>query len=261
MQMADILNHSATQADGNMLADDPYERVLTYQGDMIGFFTGSKIDNDAYEAMRKELLEDPRFGGLAPKFFRRCRDTGSLWSFAKNVDSSWEPRRKFVRDEFEPLLSFLETGGSGPRTAMPGPYDTSAWTGVQGSVQQAKAIKTLVPVAQATVQVLIDHLEKPNHNGDPPLDEMNVAIKQLRSLHMALGQLLLAADEGRLTAEVHNGLLPEIARYGKRAARALKNDPLPYALTALLLAISTACGVPGIGGYLAGVAMSIKKKD
>ncbi len=232
-----------------------------YQGDMIEFFTGSKIDGQAYSAMRKELLEDPRFGGLAPKFFRRCRDTGSLWSYAKSVDSSWEPRRKFIRDEFEPLLSLLETGWSGPKAAMPGPYDTNAWTGIQGSIQQTKAIKTLIPVAQATIQVLIDHLERPSHNGGPPLDEVQGAIEQLRSLHRALGQLLDAADEGKLTSEVRNGLLPEIARYGKRAARALKDDPVPYALTALLLAISTACGAPGVGGYLGMVAMSMKKKD
>lgn len=123
----------ATEIDANPAAlgrvdssDDPYERVLNYQGDLIAFFTGSKMDDRAYGEMRRELLGDPRFNGLAPTFLKRCRDTGSLWSFAKSVDSSWEPRRKFIRDEFEPLLSFLETGRKGPKLFMPGPYDASA---------------------------------------------------------------------------------------------------------------------------------------
>ena len=135
-----------------------YERVHTFEGDMIGFFTGSKIDAEAYRSMRKELFEGPQYGGLASKFLQRCRDTGSLWSFAKSVDRSWEPRREYIRKEFEPLLAFLEAGGPKPKPkpAMPGPYDASAWTGVQGPAQQVKAIKALIPVTQSAVQTLID---------------------------------------------------------------------------------------------------------
>ena len=69
----------------------PYERVLTVEGDMIAFFTASKIDELDYRAMRKEMLEDPRFSSLSPKFFQRCRDTSSLWALAKSVNSSLEP--------------------------------------------------------------------------------------------------------------------------------------------------------------------------
>lgn len=238
---------------------DPYERALSFQDDLIGFFTGSSMDGAEYVALRKELLEDPRYGGLAPKFLRRYRDTGALWSYAKSVDPSWEPRRKFIRSEFEPLLEFLEAGGTKPTPRMPDTYDASAWTGVQSSAQQAAAIKTLIPVAQAAVEQLIRHLEQPSHNGGPPLDEIADAISQLRSLHSALGELLTAADEGRISAAVHNGLLPEIGKWGKRVARTLRNDPMPYAMSAALLAIFTACGVPGIGGYLGSVALAITK--
>ena len=72
--------------------------------------------------------------------------------------------------------------------------------------------------------------------------------------------MLTAADDGKLADVFNNGLPSEAARYAKRAAKALRDDPMPYAVSATILAIMTACGIPGIGGYLTGVALSMKKK-
>jgi hypothetical protein len=72
--------------------------------------------------------------------------------------------------------------------------------------------------------------------------------------------MLAAADDGKLIDAFHAGLPSEAARYAKRAARALRDDPMPYAVSAMLMAIMTACGLPGIGGYLTGVAVSMKRK-
>ncbi|SNS83489.1 hypothetical protein SAMN06295912_11863 [Sphingomonas laterariae] len=237
-----------------------FQRALNFQAELIDYFAGGKsLGESHYQAMRKELLEDSRYGNLAPSWLRRNRDLGALWSFAKSIDGSWEPRRQFVREQFEPLLDFLERGGGEPSPQMPGPYDASAWTGVQSAAQQAQAIKTLIPVAQAAVGSLIEHLEKPNHNGGPPLDEVEFALERLRKLYSALGSLLTAVEGGKLRDTIDNGLVAEVARYGRQAARALKNDPLPYALSGTLLALFTACGFPGLGGYLGGIAIAIKK--
>lgn len=239
---------------------DLFERVLDFQGELIDYFTGGKsLEEPRYQAMRNELLEDPRYGNLAPSWLRRNRDLGALWSFAKSVDGSWEPRRQFLREQFEPLLDFLERGGAQPSPKMPGPYDASAWTGVQSTTPQAHAIKTLIPVAQSAIGSLIEHLEEPNHNGGPPLDEVEFALEGLRKLHAALGTLLTAVEDGKLKDTIEGGLVAEIARYGRQTARALKHDPLPYALSGTLLAVFTACGFPGLGGYLGGIAIAIKK--
>jgi hypothetical protein len=239
-----------------------FDRVRHFQAELLDFFTGDKsLDEAVYQHMRKELLEDPAYAGLAPQWLRRNRDLGALWSFAKSVDGSWEPRRQFLREEFEPLLDFLERGGVAASARMPGPYDASAWTGVQTPLQQVRAIKTLVPVAQAAVGSLIAHLETPNHNGAPPLQEVEFALEQLKKLHGALGHLLEVVEDGKLRSDITGGLIPEIARYGRQAARALRHDPLPYALSGTLLAVFTACGFPGLGGYLGGIAAAIKKPD
>lgn len=250
----------ATSAVHERETETPFERVLRYQDDLIGFFTNSgPIGADDYAAMRKDLLNNPTYGGLAPKFLRRCRDTGALWSFAKSIDRSWEPRRVFLREQFEPLLDRLESGNIAPSLRMPGNYDASAWTGIQDPVHRVRAVQTLIPVAQAAVGCLIEHLEQPGHNGGPPLDEVETALTNLRQLHSALGELLTITDEGRLSSTFGDGLILEIARYARRSTKVLKRDPLPYALSGTLLALFTACGFPGLGGYLGGLALAMKR--
>lgn len=240
--------------------EEMFERVLSFQHEMIDYFAGGKtLSEEYYKSMRSELLSEPSIRNLVPKWLRRNKDLAELWSFAKSVDPSWEPRRQFIREQFEPLLDFLEQNEHSSAASMPGKYDANAWTGAQSTLQQAKAIKTLVPVAQAAIGTLIKHLEQPSHNGGPPLDEVEFALGRLRKLHDALGMLLTAVDDGKLKDTLQTGLIVEIARYGKQAARALKNDPLPYALSGVLLAVFTACGFDGLGGYLGGIAMAIKK--
>jgi hypothetical protein len=236
-------------------------RVLDYQGELSGFFTGSSMENDRYREIRHDLLTNDAYAGKIPSFVKRCRDTSSLWSFAKGVDPSWEPRRKFIRAELEPLLDYLEEGGAQPPDVSRPNYDSSAWTGVHDRVQQAKAIRTLIPCAQAAVEALIKHLETPNHNGSPPLDDAAEAIEQLKLLHEALGRLLAAIESDGLAQYMGEGLPAEIARYVRRAARSLRHDPLPYALSGMLLATLTACGFPGLGGFSSGVAANIRKPE
>jgi hypothetical protein len=240
--------------------ETPFERVLRYQDDLIGFFTNShSFAGGEYGVMRKDLLNNPAYGGLAPAFLRRCRDTSALWSFAKSVNPQWEPRRQFLRDEFEPLLERLEGENTAASVRMPGTYDASAWTGVPNGTQRVRAVQTLIPVAQSAVASLIQHLEQPGHNGGPRLDEVETALTNLRALHSALGKFLTIADEGKLATDVGEGLVLEIARFARRSAKALKEDPIPYALSGTLLALFTACGVPGLGGYLGTVALMMTK--
>ncbi|MDB5736448.1 MAG: hypothetical protein JWO65_116 [Sphingomonas bacterium] len=221
---------------------------------------GPELDHE-YKELRRILLEDDTYSDVIPAFARRYRDLGSLWPALKSFSPQWEPRRVEVRNQFEGALATAERieffGKSGE---APTGYDSSAWTGAIKGSDRVKAVKTLLPIARNAVEHLIATLEAPRHNGGPPLDEMVAAIKDLRQLHRALGEMLIAADQGKLADAFNDGLPTEAARYAKRAARALRDDPMPYAVSAAVLAIMTACGVPGIGGYLAGVAISMKKK-
>jgi hypothetical protein len=207
------------------------------------------------------LLADPTYTDVVPTFVRRHRDLGSLWPAIKSFSPQWEPRRVEVRKQFEPTLELAERAELfGINDTNPQRYDSTAWTGASKPSDRVIAVKTLIPIALHAVDHLISSLEAPRHNGGPPLDGTNDAIENLRLLHRALSELLAAVDDGRLADTVNDGFATEAARYAKRAARALRDDPIPYAFSATILAVMSACGVTGIGGYLAGVAVNMKRK-
>ena len=45
----------------------------------------------------------------------------------------------------------------------------------------------------------------------------------------------------------------------QRAAKVLRDDPMPYLSSALLLGLFAACGIPDVGAYLGGIALTVKK--
>lgn len=116
-----------------------------------------------------------------------------------------------------------------------------------------------MPVSQAAIEALIASLEAPKANGAPLLDEHEAAIAQLRKLHKALGDVLELAEDGRLESQIGEGMVKELISYGKRAARQLRDDPIPYAMSALLLAVFSALGDNTLGGYMAGIATNIRR--
>jgi hypothetical protein len=105
---------------------------------------------------------------------------------------------------------------------------------------------------------MITTLSEPNPNGAPMMEHKQEAIEHLRDLHRTLGDLLAVVDAEGLDAKGQH-LLAEAAGYAKRAARSLRDDPMPYLASALLLGIFEACGLPGIAGYLVGITQNIKK--
>lgn len=237
--------------------------ILHLQGILLKAAEGKRDEafDQEYQRFRRLLMDDDTYSDVMPSFVKRYRDLGSLWPAIKSFSPQWEPRRVEVRRQFEPALATAEKivffGTGGP---LPPKYDSSAWTGAVKSSDRVKAVRTLLPVARNAVERLLEILEASGHNGGPMLDETASHIQALRDLHRTLGELLAAADDGKLEEAFNGGLPSEAVRYAKRAARGFRDDPIPYALSGTILAIMTACGLPGIGGYLTGVALSMKKK-
>jgi pentose-5-phosphate-3-epimerase len=63
-------------------------------------------------------------------------------------------------------------------------------------------VRGLLPLAQNAVDSMIATLSEPNANGGPLLDGRVEAIEELRKLHQALGDLLIAVDGGHLDDEL-----------------------------------------------------------
>ena len=96
----------------SILPDSPYGRVKLLEQLMVAKVGGEHdADGELYEKLRKSVLRDPAVPGLLiPEVLRNHRDFDHLWSYAKAFHSSWEPRRRHVRDQFARLLDYLEEG-------------------------------------------------------------------------------------------------------------------------------------------------------
>lgn len=209
---------------------------------------------------RRSLSDDQQYSDLRKAVMRRLPDPPTLVVTHPTVDSfsayikgieNRQSRVQRVYDEFAPLLEL--------RGHRPGQADASQWTGSDTRTARLKTVRTLLPLAQAAVESMIEALSDPGANNGPILDEREEAIEHLRALHRTLGELLAAVEADRFDDELGQGLAADAARYAKRAARALRDDPMPYLSGALLLGIFEACGFPGIAGYIAGVASNIGK--
>lgn len=99
------------------LPTEKLERAMVLRNGLISLCEGGGKMNDAvYRLLRREFMADPTISQLVPRFVRTTQDTGAMWAYLKDHAPQWEPRRKFVRDEFVPLIDHLERG--------PGPADT-----------------------------------------------------------------------------------------------------------------------------------------
>ncbi len=205
-------------------------------------------DDTQYPDLRKELL---RRVDYAPPLVITHPTVDSFSAHIRGTKGK-PARVEQVRAEFSPLLSKLSV-------TLNGSADSSSWTGVQNRTERLVVVRNLLPLAQAAVEGLITTLSDTGGNGAPLLDEREEAIEYLHKLHGALGDLLAAADAGQLDDDLGNGLAAEAARYAKKAARALRDDPMPYVVSGLLNGLFAVCGFPGVGGFLGGIAQNIRR--
>lgn len=214
----------------------------------------AELDKE-YRDFRTHLLRNEEYADIIPRSVRQNRDLSAFWSQFKSFSPQWEPRRQWIREQFGPLFDRAEEL---EKSQSHEPANSEGWTGIQSRTERLRTVQALLPLAQSAIEGLIDQLSQIGNNGGPILDERQEAIDQLRALHAALGQLLDTVESGRFDDELGSGLAADAARYAKRVARTLRNDPMPYMVASLLLGIFSACGFPGIGGHLSGIALAIR---
>lgn len=208
----------------------------------------SVADDRQYPELRNTLLSR----GIDPPMLVFTHPTLDSFAAALKRLGSKDERVRRVRDEFEPLFNLLDE-------RQPDTVTSASWTGTEGRAARLQMVRGLLPLARNAVDSLISTLSEPNANGGPILDSRAEAIEELRKLHRALGDLITAVDNGHLDDELGENLQAEVARFGKRVARSLRDDPMPYLSSALLLGLFAACGIPDVGAYLGGIALTVKK--
>jgi hypothetical protein len=212
-----------------------------------------------YQLLRRFFITNETVSDGVPAPIIQHASLHGLAGWLQNERKSADARRNLVTKLFAPLQS-AALAAEGVVAANDDRLEASAWTGTQTRAERLTVIRNLLPAARAAVESLIAALEQPGSNGGPLLDERGEAINDLRCLHLALGRLLEAVDEGGFEDDLGEGLAAEAVRYATRAAAALKNDPMPYAVAGLILALFSACGFPGAGGLVSSAALTFTKR-
>lgn len=81
---------------------------------LVAVATGSSEDGGEFLRLRQVVLSQPALDPLVPQFLRTCRSLGQFWQFIKEKFGTYAERRKYLWDEFRPLLEILERGGPSP---------------------------------------------------------------------------------------------------------------------------------------------------
>lgn len=78
--------------------------------------TGGSFDDQYYTLIRRKLISDKSLKDILPEWLERTRSIDQFWTFIKARFGTYEERRIFLRDQFEPLLFHFELITTTPLT-------------------------------------------------------------------------------------------------------------------------------------------------
>lgn len=128
-------------------------------------------DNDEYQRLRRTLLQSAAPRPLVPECVSDCRTLFEFWNFIQPRHKTYQERREYLRQAFDPLLTTLETGALSPADQRAVEVlDTLSWAGVQDAWRKALDRKVEDPegaitAARTLLETVCKHI----------LDECNVA--------------------------------------------------------------------------------------
>ena len=93
---------------------DDFERADALVSVLIDRATGSSPSEQDFFDLRRYFVEHPDWSPLLPKWFPPKRSLNQFWSFIQSRYPKYAERRAYLWEEFNPLLSRLETGSVNP---------------------------------------------------------------------------------------------------------------------------------------------------
>lgn len=92
------------------------EKVTYLKNILTTYATGGSVTSSDYEHLRTELLQNPYLATTLPNWLRTHRNLDSFWPFIKDKFNTYADRRKYLNEEFGPILNLLEFGQATPTT-------------------------------------------------------------------------------------------------------------------------------------------------
>jgi Abortive infection C-terminus len=99
-------------------ANPLFTEVESLQNLLVSRATGGVEDEAEYHRLRQVVLGQPALDSLTPQFLRSSRSLGQFWQFIKGKFETYAARRRYLWDEFGPMLEALERGATNPSDAV-----------------------------------------------------------------------------------------------------------------------------------------------
>lgn len=96
------------------------QKVENLKEMLVSIATSSSYKNSTnqeYKLLRRELRSIPLLKAKLPPFIHSCRDFDEFWGFIKQKFAHYQERRDYLQNEFDPVLSMLESGLNVPSDA------------------------------------------------------------------------------------------------------------------------------------------------
>ncbi|MCX2499443.1 abortive infection family protein [Plesiomonas shigelloides] len=175
-----------------------HDRVEYLQSLLIAEATGGVGDNNDYQSIRAELLDNHNVAYIIPRFIKTKRNLEQFWQYIKFEFPTYAERREFLWNEFNPLLEFLEKGLTNPANLSISEvlqnFDSEsiqhAWT--KALERKIRDPEGAITIARTILESVCKHI----------LDEKNI---EYSSTSIELSELYkLTAKELNMAPEQHN---------------------------------------------------------
>ena len=90
------------------------EDVESLKNILVAAATGQGNDDSEYFRLRHQLVSNAAIKDKLPRFVRTCRNLGEFWPYIKEQDGTYAGRRRYLAEQFDPVLTFLEQQANSP---------------------------------------------------------------------------------------------------------------------------------------------------
>lgn len=90
------------------------DQAETLQNLLVSRATGGEESEEDYVRLRRSILAETKLDAAIPRFLKTCRSLAQFWQFIKFDHGGYADRRKFLWEQFRPLLDAIERVGDLP---------------------------------------------------------------------------------------------------------------------------------------------------
>lgn len=173
-----------------------FDKAEYLQSMLLARSTGGDANDTHYIGMRHELMSNPNYANLVPRWLKANRNLDQFWQYIKNKFPTYAERRAFLYEQLNPLLEYLETKQTLPAAKsidqILRKFDSD---GIHFAWQKALERKSNDPAGAITISrsILESVCKHILHGLGVDFNETNIELSELYKL--TAGELNLSPDQ------------------------------------------------------------------